>query len=130
MVPHEKGRVLRPDRAAGEYVVGWIKRGPTGVIGTNKADAQETAATVLADLPRLTGTGERPARIDEVLHRRGAIPVTWDGWRRIDAAEIDGGVPRSAARVKIRRRDDLLAIASGGVPGSTARERSKSPRVR
>ncbi|MFC4059331.1 FAD-dependent oxidoreductase [Planomonospora corallina] len=79
-VPNEAGRVR--DR---EYVAGWIKRGPTGVIGTNKSDAAETVRTLLADL-----AGRAPARRtdpDALLAGRGITPVTYSGWLSIEAAE-------------------------------------------
>ena len=62
-VPHAEGRVIRDGGfSADEYVTGWIKRGPTGVIGTNKSDAVETVASLLADCARRCGAGPRPRR--------------------------------------------------------------------
>lgn len=81
-VPNEAGRVR--DR---EYVAGWLKRGPTGVIGTNKSDAAETVRTLLADLsdrPRVSG-----GAIDALLAARGVRPVTYDDWLAIEAAEAE-----------------------------------------
>ncbi|MFI9555060.1 FAD-dependent oxidoreductase [Nonomuraea endophytica] len=79
-VPNEAGRVR--DR---EYVAGWLKRGPTGVIGTNKSDAAETVRTLLSDL---TGHDRvRPASLDDLLRSRGVEPVTYEHWLRIEAAE-------------------------------------------
>ncbi|MEW9547820.1 FAD-dependent oxidoreductase [Nonomuraea sp. NPDC050783] len=82
-VPNEAGRVRER-----EYVAGWLKRGPTGVIGTNKSDAAETVRTLLADLAgreRLPGT----ATIDALLAERGVRPVTYDEWLAIEAAEAE-----------------------------------------
>ncbi|WP_327584558.1 FAD-dependent oxidoreductase [Nonomuraea sp. NBC_00507] len=82
-VPNEAGRVR--DR---EYVAGWLKRGPTGVIGTNKSDAAETVRTLLADLEgreRVDG-GES---IDVLLAERGIRPVTYQEWLAIEAAEAE-----------------------------------------
>ncbi|WP_406317823.1 FAD-dependent oxidoreductase [Streptosporangium sp. NBC_01639] len=79
-VPNESGRVR--DR---EYVAGWLKRGPTGVIGTNKSDAAETVRTLLADL-----AGREPARhadLDALLASRGVSPITYRHWLSIEAAE-------------------------------------------
>lgn len=79
-VPNEAGRVR--DR---EYVAGWLKRGPTGVIGTNKSDAAETVRTLLADL-----AGREPVRradLDSVLASRGVSPITYRHWLAIEAAE-------------------------------------------
>jgi ferredoxin--NADP+ reductase len=91
-VPNEAGRVRER-----EYVAGWLKRGPTGVIGTNKSDAAETVRTLLSDL---TGAGARDrARgpdLDTVLAGRGVRPVTYDEWLAIEAAEA--GLARSLGR--------------------------------
>lgn len=79
-VPNEAGRVR--DR---EYVAGWLKRGPTGVIGTNKSDAAETVRTLLADL-----AGREPVRhadLEALLSSRGVSPVTYEQWLSIEAAE-------------------------------------------
>lgn len=81
-VPNQAGRVR--DR---EYVAGWLKRGPTGVIGTNKSDAAETVRTLLADL-----SGRPPVRltpIDELLAGRGVRPIGYHDWRRIEDAEAE-----------------------------------------
>ncbi|MBC3191262.1 FAD-dependent oxidoreductase [Pseudonocardia sp. C8] len=115
-VPHEAGRVLLGgEPVRGNYVTGWIKRGPTGVIGTNKVDGAETAASVLADLPRL-GTPPRPGG-DAVLARLreyGIDPVLWDDWQRLDAAEIALGERRGGTeRVKIAERAAMLDAARG-----------------
>ena len=115
-VPHEAGRVmLGGEPVRGSYVTGWIKRGPTGVIGTNKSDGAETAASVLADLPGL-GTPPRPGG-DAVLERLrefGVEPVLWDDWQRLDAAEIALGERRGGTdRVKIAERAAMLDAARG-----------------
>lgn len=114
LVPNNAGRVL--GGMPGQYVVGWAKRGPTGVIGTNKADAQETVSTLLADrglLPRAR-VGD-PDSMLSLLEARGVRPVTWTGWRGIDAAEVELGVGRGANRVKIHDRESLFAAAMAGV---------------
>ena len=92
VLPNEAGRVLGPDGTAlpGVYAVGWIKRGPTGILGTNKRDAEETVAALVEDL-----RGGRPARarqpgreaIDALLAERQPDHVTVEGWRAIDAHE-------------------------------------------
>ncbi|MFB9720363.1 FAD-dependent oxidoreductase [Planobispora longispora] len=81
-VPNEAGRVRER-----EYVAGWLKRGPTGVIGTNKSDAAETVRTLLADLDGLDPV--RRADLDAVLAERGISPVTYRQWLSIEAAEAD-----------------------------------------
>jgi ferredoxin--NADP+ reductase len=114
LIPNEAGRVL--GGPPGQYVVGWAKRGPTGVIGTNKADAQETVATLLADreqLPSKTGDADDDA-ILAALRERDVVPVTWVGWQGIEAAEKELGARRGANRVKIHDRDGLFAAAVRG----------------
>jgi ferredoxin--NADP+ reductase len=88
VVPNDGGRVVDGDGrpVPGEYVAGWIKRGPTGVIGTNKSDAAETVRSLLADLGDEGRPGERG--IEELLEARGVPAVTYDGWLGIDAAEV------------------------------------------
>ncbi|WP_231619194.1 FAD-dependent oxidoreductase [Nonomuraea sp. SBT364] len=81
-VPNEAGRVRER-----EYVAGWLKRGPTGVIGTNKSDAAETVRTLLSDL---AGAGGGPlASVDALLAERGAHPVTYAEWLAIETAEAE-----------------------------------------
>ncbi|HZB33315.1 MAG TPA: FAD-dependent oxidoreductase [Streptosporangiaceae bacterium] len=88
VVPNDAGRIIDPDGAPvpGEYVAGWIKRGPTGVVGTNKSDAAETVRSLLADLP--AGRPHEGKSIDGLLEERGVACVTYTGWLGIDAAEI------------------------------------------
>jgi ferredoxin--NADP+ reductase len=88
VVPNDGGRVLGEDGLVrpGEYVAGWIKRGPTGVIGTNKADATETVRALLSDLGERAG--ERPT-IEMLLESQGVQVVTYDDWLGIDAGEIE-----------------------------------------
>ncbi|WP_246080007.1 FAD-dependent oxidoreductase [Nonomuraea mesophila] len=81
-VPHEAGRVRER-----EYVAGWLKRGPTGVIGTNKSDAAETVRTLLADLAG--GGRDDLGSVDALLAERGVRPVTYDEWLAIEAAETE-----------------------------------------
>ncbi|SDQ99801.1 FAD-dependent oxidoreductase [Thermostaphylospora chromogena] len=85
-VPNTAGRV-----APGQYVAGWLKRGPTGVIGTNKSDAAETVRTLLADLAEDGGAGGKggPRSLDALLAERGVRPVSYDDWLAIEAAEAD-----------------------------------------
>jgi len=101
-------RVVRPDAQVGEYACGWIKRGPTGVIGTNRSDAKETMQSVVADLPALLARETAPGSALAAAASRGAEPVTLEGWAAIDRAEIERGGPRQSARVKIANWDELL----------------------
>ena len=88
-VPNEAGRVRER-----EYVAGWLKRGPTGVIGTNKSDAAETVRTLLSDLADHDRLQSAP--IDALLLKRGVQPVTYDEWLAIEAAE--GALAKSLGR--------------------------------
>jgi ferredoxin/flavodoxin---NADP+ reductase len=114
VIPHVDGRVQRNGcTAAGEYVVGWIKRGPTGVIGTNKSDAKETIECLLHDLDALPRAPHRePEMIIERLTQQGVGVVTWAGWEAIDTAEQALGVAAGRTRIKIASREALL-IAAG-----------------
>ncbi|MGW2344287.1 NADP oxidoreductase [Streptomyces sp. NPDC001661] len=115
-VPHAAGRVLRDGRVApGEYVAGWIKRGPTGVIGTNRPCAKETVTSLLDDLTGVgTGTEAGAARDPLTgLIAAGARPVRWDGWRAIERAEAELGRGLGRGSVKIPDWDGLLSAARG-----------------
>jgi ferredoxin/flavodoxin---NADP+ reductase len=107
-VPNEAGRVIEGGRTVPRlYVTGWLKRGPQGVIATNKVDATETARAVLEDLQsdQLDAPSRRvrsPAHLGEI--------VDWAGWLRIDAYEGEAGQARGAARVKHPDRASMLAI--------------------
>ena len=115
-IPNERGRV-----APGVYCAGWIKRGPTGVIGTNKKDAAETVETLLEDAaagrlePKPDATA---AAVDALLFERGVDVVEYDGWMAIDEAERTAGEKSGRPRVKLCSWDELLAaagrVASGG----------------
>jgi ferredoxin/flavodoxin---NADP+ reductase len=115
-VPHEAGRILDEQGAQlrGDYVVGWIKRGPTGIIGTNKRDAQETVDELFEDLAagRLNEPAD-PSRdsLEELLAERAPDHVTYSGWEAIDAAEKAAGEPHGRPRVKLTRTEELLDAA-------------------
>lgn len=117
-VPHEHGRVVRDGVVVpGAYVTGWIKRGPTGVIGTNKADAQETVRSLLEDLPGLPDPAfPDPAQLRAALAARGIRPVDWAGWLRLDAEEVRRGGLRGAERVKVAEMTDMLDAALEATP--------------
>ncbi|HEY6423637.1 MAG TPA: FAD-dependent oxidoreductase [Pseudonocardiaceae bacterium] len=119
VIPHVAGRVQRNGSVAtGEYVVGWIKRGPTGVIGTNKGDAKETVEQLLDDLDALPRAPHRdPDAIIERLAERGVAVVTWAGWEAIDAAERALGVAAGRTRIKIADREALLIAAAKALAG-------------
>ena len=117
VLPNEDGRVLMPDGdpLPGVYAVGWIKRGPTGILGTNKRDAEETVTCLAADLDTLPPP-VHPGReaIDALLAERAPGLVTADGWRAIDRAELQRGRHERRPRVKLASRDELLATAATG----------------
>ena len=115
-VPHDGGRILDDQGAPlrGDYVVGWIKRGPTGIIGTNKRDAQETVDTLLADLDGgLLNEPADPSReaLEELLAERSPDHVTYEGWEAIDSAEKSAGEPHGRPRVKLTSTEELLDAA-------------------
>ncbi|MGH3365824.1 MAG: FAD-dependent oxidoreductase [Nocardioidaceae bacterium] len=121
VIPHRAGRVLRDASVVpGEYVAGWAKRGPTGVIGTNRHDATETVTSLLEDVPLLPPAPQRdPDAILELLERRGAHVVTWEGWQAIEHAERELGRTLGRQRSKITDRAALLAAADGSSVPST-----------
>jgi len=113
VIPNAAGRILRDGSVVpGEYVAGWIKRGPSGVIGTNKHDATETVRCVLEDARALPRREVRdPHGIIDLLHQRGVRVVPWEGWEAIEALEIAAGRRRGAKQVKVADRELLLAAA-------------------
>jgi ferredoxin--NADP+ reductase len=114
VLPSDRGRVLTPggERLPGVYAVGWIKRGPTGILGTNKRDAEETVARLIEDLASLPEPAA-PGReaVDALLAERAPGMVGAGGWRAIDAAERAAGEAAGRPRVKLSSRDELLAAA-------------------
>ena len=118
VIPHRLGRVMdaRGRVQRREYVVGWIKRGPTGVIGTNKSDAAETVAALIEDLAVEPQVMLEPA--EHMWRRKGLRPTTYDDWMRIDAAESALGGRYGRRRTKIATWPDLLGIAR--TPGRKA----------
>nr|WSY56832.1 FAD-dependent oxidoreductase [Streptomyces sp. NBC_00886] len=113
-VPHRAGRVVRDGRTVpGEYVAGWIKRGPTGVIGTNRPDAKETVTSLLQDAPMLVrqDPSEDPLT---ALRAEGIEPVEWAGWEAIERAEAELGASLGRGGVvKLQDWDALLAAVRG-----------------
>ncbi|MGW0733124.1 FAD-dependent oxidoreductase [Streptomyces sp. NPDC002851] len=112
-VPDEGGRVLEDGGAhlRSTYVTGWIRRGPVGLIGHTKGDANETVANLLED--HAAGRLHHPASpapeaIEAFLGERNIRYTTWDGWYRLDAAEKALGAPQGRERVKIVEREDML----------------------
>ena len=100
IVPNEAGRIGE----GGEYVVGWIKRGPSGIIGTNKRDAQETVDTLLEDVEAgrlLEPSDPDPESLEQLLTERKPDHVTYDGWEAIDRAEREAGEAQGRPRDQV-----------------------------
>jgi ferredoxin/flavodoxin---NADP+ reductase len=115
-VTDEDGEPLR-----GEYAVGWIKRGPSGVIGTNKKDAADTVARIVEDAAadRLGEPADHdPEGIEPWLRSRVPGLVTWSGWEAIDTHEQGLGEPHGRPRVKLVRVPQMIAVAEAGAGAS------------
>ena len=114
LIPNAKGRVLDPATGAplpGHYVTGWIKRGPTGVIGNNKADSVETVNALLEDaaaglLP--SPAQPDPSRLEALVRERQPAFVSFADWRRLDQIEVERGRPLGRPRVKFTSVDEML----------------------
>lgn len=114
VIPNVEGRVVSDQAPVpGLYVAGWIKRGPTGIIGTNKKCAVATVTSLLTDIDqgRVSTSDEVPG-IEALLSERSIPTVDTSGWRRIDAQERTLGEAKGKPRVTIHDRDELLGIGS------------------
>lgn len=115
VIPNLKGRVVESADSAttvpGLYVTGWIKRGPQGVIGTNKSDAAETVDLLIADAAtgRL-GLGHLTPLVDDLLAERGVRVTDWSDWQAIDREEQARGAPAGRPREKITLIEEMLEI--------------------
>lgn len=110
-IPNEAGRVKNNDGTPVDatYVTGWIKRGPVGLIGHTKGDANETVANLLADAPSFAGATDPSADAVVAFLEDKKVPfTTWDGWYRLDAHERSLGEPQGRERVKVVEREDML----------------------
>jgi ferredoxin--NADP+ reductase len=122
VLPNRHGRVLAPDGETlpGVYAVGWIKRGPTGILGTNKRDAEQTVSCLVEDLAAGALAQPTPEPIDALLAARKPDLVTVEGWRAIDGHELEHGIRRRRPRVKLASREELLAAAATTVSDRSA----------
>jgi ferredoxin--NADP+ reductase len=113
--PNDKGRIKDGDSVVpGLYAAGWIKRGPSGVIGTNKPDAQETAESVLEDLATLKPCANpSDDGLHALLKEGGVRVVSYDDWKKIDAAEVERGQAVGKPREKFTRVAEALTILDG-----------------
>ncbi len=113
-IPNQQGRIVDPatnQPVTGEYVVGWIKRGPTGVIGTNKPDAQETVNMMLEDAASgrvLNPTAPSRSQIEELLLKRLLTYVTYEDWQILDDIEQTYGQALGRSRLKFSRVAEML----------------------
>ena len=107
LIRNEGGRVTDADGThhVGEYVSGWIKRGPSGVIGTNKKDSQDTVDKILQDAA--AGRLNRPIAddIEQMIAEHAPHAVSWDGWRAIDAIEVAAGQGAAPGRPRVKLTD-------------------------
>jgi ferredoxin--NADP+ reductase len=116
VVPNIHGHVVEAagseTTVPGLYVAGWIKRGPQGVIGTNKQCATDTVTQLLADaaagaIPRVT---QPASSIDDLLAERGVLVTTWTDWQALDRAEQERGAAAGRPRAKLTALEEMLAI--------------------
>jgi ferredoxin--NADP+ reductase len=115
VIPNREGRVLGDDGEVlrGVYCAGWIKRGPSGVIGTNRKDAFETCDRLLEDArDGALGAAPGAVRLEDLLLVRGVHIVGYAGWEAIDEHERGHGSEQGRPRVKLVSWDDLLAAAA------------------
>jgi ferredoxin--NADP+ reductase len=121
VVSNDGGRVVDPGSGrpvAGAYVAGWIKRGPTGFIGTNKSCSCQTVQALVADYNAgtLTDPATKPDGLDKLVHARQPDVVDSAGWGAIDAAEIARGIDDGRPRNKFTDVADMLAAAATAPP--------------
>jgi ferredoxin--NADP+ reductase len=91
------------------YVSGWIKRGATGVLGTNKPDSRETIETLLEDLPKLKECPNRTSEtLKTLLSERNIRVITFDDWKKIDAEEIKRGQEKNKPREKFTSTQSII----------------------
>jgi ferredoxin/flavodoxin---NADP+ reductase len=117
VVPNDGGRVVEPDTGkpvSGSYVAGWIKRGPTGFIGTNKSCALQTVQQLVDDFNAglLRDPADKPSALDKLVRARQPAVVDAAGWHAIDAAEVARGNRADRPRNKFTSIDDMRAVAA------------------
>jgi ferredoxin/flavodoxin---NADP+ reductase len=116
LIPNEKGRVTATHKGEivpGEYVVGWAKRGPTGIIGTNKPDAVETVNLMIEDVPTLTpvpNDAAKPGAIVALLKARGVDYIDFSDWQILDQLETAHGAAQGRPRVKFTDIAEMLSV--------------------
>ena len=119
VIPNREGRIINPQAGTprpGEYVVGWAKRGPTGIIGTNKPDAVDTVDRMWEDVTTLPHAARpEPAAVEQFLRERDVRYVTLADWKVIDALEVAAGTTQNRPRVKMTRIADMLAALTNSM---------------
>ena len=118
VILNENGRVIDPDTqrpVVGEYCSGWIKRGPTGVIGTNKSDSVETVTCMLEDFAEgstLRPSAPQASAMEELVRQRQPQFLSFADWLRLDEIEVEHGRAQGRPRDKFTRIEDMLAAVA------------------
>ena len=116
VIPNAEGRVLKErdgDVVPGQYVVGWAKRGPTGLIGTNSPDSKATVAAMLEDVANTTApalAADDASRIVTLLDEHSVRYVTYEDWQRLDNFEVERGQEKGKVRDKLSSVEEMLDI--------------------
>lgn len=110
--PNKEGRITQDNQIVpGLYASGWIKRGPSGVIGTNKPDSEETVAHLLKDVVQLKSCEQPDTKaVLKLLNQKGVRVVSFDDWKKIDAAEVERGKKIGKPREKYVSVEDILGV--------------------
>jgi len=122
LILNEGGRILDSHDAGhktGHYTAGWIKRGPSGVIGTNKKDALETVQNLFEDIEEqklLSPASPDPAAVEDLLRERDIRFITFEDWQAINQAEVGRGEPHGRPRVKFVRVEEMLETVGERLP--------------
>ena len=120
IIPNERGRVINPktgEVVRGQYVVGWIKRGPTGLLGTNKGDSGETVNAMLEDIQGQTAPmhdEQEPETVESFLKSKEASYLTFSDWKKLDLLEIEKGAALGKIRQKFVHLSDMLDVLNKG----------------
>ncbi len=117
VIPNNEGRVLDAPNGSpvkGEYVAGWIKRGPSGVVGTNKVDASDTIKILVAEqanLPAIHAADANPEAVTKLLENKGINYVSFKNWQTLDAHELKLGAEQGRPRVKVTSIEKMLELS-------------------
>ena len=114
IIPNERGRVIDPKTrkfVPGQYVVGWMKRGPSGLVGDNKPDAAETVRCMMEDIDDKVAPvseNKQPQAVERILSSRNIVYLTFADWKKLDALETENGKLVGKVRDKFVNLDDML----------------------